>query len=106
LLAVVGGCIVVAAGRGALRVVAQGRVRLGECHVHGFFKSEVAAMGDTGVELVGELMAEGHDLVLLVAQLLLEHGNLGRGLYLWAPWWRVGAFEPEIGSFQDQIRLI
>jgi hypothetical protein len=39
---------------------------LGECHVHGFLETEVAATGDTCVELAGELVAEGGDFVLLV----------------------------------------
>jgi hypothetical protein len=54
--------------------------------VHGFLKAEVAAMGNACIELAGELVMEGGDLVLLVLQLLLQHGDLGSGGF-WALWW-------------------
>ncbi|HEY2090024.1 MAG TPA: hypothetical protein VGH54_28885 [Mycobacterium sp.] len=86
----VGGGVAVGAGWRAWGLAAGGCSRFGERHVHGFLEAEVAATGDACVELAGELVAQGCYFVLLMPQLLLQHGDLGSGGF-WAPWWRVHA---------------
>ena len=49
------------------------------CHIPGLIKSTRSAIGETHLELLGELASECHDFLLVVAQLLLKHGNLGIG---------------------------
>ena len=64
-------------------------VRLGQGgHAHCFFKADGAPMGETDLELLGQLASEGVGLLLVVVDLPLEHCDMllrVKGL----PRWRV-----------------